>query len=93
MLGLVFLEHKPPPNTRPVSGRTPSRTNMRSNWPTILTLNNNALDVIQANLKSQPLTLDLFDIVKSPSGGSTVFEVPELTGIRRIRWRGYRPFV
>ncbi len=66
---------------------------MRSNWPTILTLNNNALDVIQANLKSQPLTLDLFDIVKSPSGGSTVFEVPEPTGIRRIRWRGYRPFV
>ena len=47
---------------------------------TYLALNNNALDVIQANLKSQPLTLDLFDIVESPSGGSTVFEVPEPTG-------------
>lgn len=45
-----------------------------------LALNNNALDIIRANLKSQPLTLDLFDLVKSPSGGSTVFEVPGLTG-------------
>ena len=47
---------------------------------TYLALSNNALDIIRANLKSQPLTLDLFDIVKSPSGGSTVFEVPGLTG-------------
>jgi len=45
-----------------------------------LVLNNNALNIIRANLKSQPLTLDLFDLVKSPSGGSTVFEVPGLTG-------------
>ncbi len=45
-----------------------------------LALTNNALDLIRANLKSQPLTLDLFDIVKSPSGGSTVFSVPGLAG-------------
>lgn len=45
-----------------------------------LALTNNALDIIRANLKSQPLTLDLFDTVKSPSGGSTVFEVPGLSG-------------
>ena len=45
-----------------------------------LALTNNALDIIRANLNSQPLTLDLFDIVKSPSGGSTVFEVPGLAG-------------
>ncbi|MCI8811136.1 MAG: hypothetical protein HFF84_13740, partial [Oscillibacter sp.] len=45
-----------------------------------LALTNNTLDIIRANLKSQPLTLDLFDTVKSPSGGSTVFEVPGLTG-------------
>ena len=45
-----------------------------------LALNNNALDIIRENLKSQPLTLDLFDIVKSPSGGSTVFSVPGLAG-------------
>lgn len=47
---------------------------------TYLALSNNALDIIRANLKSQPLTLDLFDVVKSPSGGSTVFEVPGLGG-------------
>ena len=45
-----------------------------------MALTNNALDIIRANLKSQPLTLDLFDVVKSPSGGATVFEVPGLTG-------------
>ena len=47
---------------------------------TYLALTNNALDIIRANLKSQPLTLDLFDLVKSPSGGATVFEVPGLAG-------------
>ncbi len=47
---------------------------------TYLALNNNALDIIRANLKSQPLSLDLFDIVKSPSGGATVFSVPGLAG-------------
>ena len=45
-----------------------------------LALTNNALDIIRANSKSQPLTLDLFDLVKSPSGGPTVFEVPGLAG-------------
>ena len=45
-----------------------------------LALTNNALEIIRANLKSQPLTLDLFDVVKSPSGGATVFSVPGLTG-------------
>ena len=45
-----------------------------------LALTNNALDIIRVNLKSQPLTLDLFDVVKSPSGGSTVFSVPGLAG-------------
>ena len=43
-------------------------------------LTNNALEIIRDNLKNQPLSLDLFDIVKSPSGGSTVFTVPGLTG-------------
>ena len=47
---------------------------------TYLALTNNALDIIRDNLKSQPLTLDLFDVVKSPSGGATVFSVPGLTG-------------
>lgn len=40
----------------------------------------NALEVIRDNLKNQPLSFDLFDVVKSPSGGSTVFSVPGLSG-------------
>ena len=56
---------------------TTSLTSVGSDY---LALNNNALDIIRANLKSQPLTLDLFDVVKSPSGGSTVFSVPSLAG-------------
>jgi len=43
-------------------------------------LNSNALDIIKENLKHQPMTIDFFDIVKSPSGGSTVFSVPSLHG-------------
>ena len=31
---------------------------------TYMALTHNALDIIRANLKSQPLSLDLFDIVK-----------------------------
>ena len=45
-----------------------------------LALTNNAVEIIRANLKNQPLTFQFFDIVKSPSGGSTVFSVPGLTG-------------
>ena len=45
-----------------------------------MALNNNALDIIRENLKHQPMTFDLFDVVKSPSGGSTVFSVPGLAG-------------
>jgi len=45
-----------------------------------MALNSNALDIIRENLKSQPMTYDLFDVVKSPSGGSTVFSVPGLAG-------------
>ena len=43
-----------------------------------MALNGDALGIIRENLKNQPLSLDLFDIVKSPSGGSTVFSVPGL---------------
>ena len=50
-----------------------------------LALTNDALDIIRANLKSQPLTLDLFDVVKSPSGGSTVFSVPGLAGEEPVK--------
>ena len=43
-------------------------------------LNGNTLDLIRENLKEQPLTYQMFDMVKSPSGGSTVFTVPGLAG-------------
>lgn len=43
-------------------------------------LKENTLDIIRENLKSQPLSYQLFDIVKSPAGGSTVFSVPGLSG-------------
>lgn len=45
-----------------------------------LALTSNALELIQENLKHQPLSFQLFDVVKSPSGGSTVFSVPGLSG-------------
>jgi hypothetical protein len=43
-------------------------------------LKNNALDIINENLKSQTLSHSLFDVVKSPSGGTTVFTVPGISG-------------
>lgn len=45
-----------------------------------IALTNNAMEIIKENLKNQPLSVQLFDIVKSPSGGSTVFSVPGLSG-------------
>lgn len=45
-----------------------------------LALKNNTIDIIKQNLKNQPLSLHLFDTVKSPSGGSTVFTVPGIAG-------------
>lgn len=45
-----------------------------------IALTHNALDIIRENLKNQPLSFQLFDLVKSPSGGSTVFSVPGLSG-------------
>ena len=45
-----------------------------------IALTSNALDIISENLKNQPLSPGLFDVVKSPSGGITVFSVPGLSG-------------
>ena len=45
-----------------------------------IALRGDTMDVIQANLKRQPLSLDLFDVVKSPAGGATVFSLPGLGG-------------
>ncbi|MBB5336433.1 hypothetical protein [Pectinatus brassicae] len=45
-----------------------------------IALTNNAIDIIRENLKQQPLSFQLFDIVKSPSGGATMFTVPGIAG-------------
>ena len=45
-----------------------------------LALTSNALDIINENLKNQPLSYAMFDIIKSPSGGITSFSVPGLSG-------------
>ena len=56
------------------------RTRTMDTTVNYLALKNNALEIIQQNLKSQPLSFQLFDVVKSPSGGATVFSVPGLSG-------------
>jgi hypothetical protein len=43
-------------------------------------LTTNALDIFRENLKSQPLSFQLFDTIKSPAGGATAFSVPGLSG-------------
>ena len=43
-------------------------------------LTSDALGIISENLKNQQLSPALFDVVKSPSGGTTAFSVPGLSG-------------
>jgi len=43
-------------------------------------LTSDALGIISENLKNQQLSPALFDVVKSPSGGTTAFTVPGLSG-------------
>jgi hypothetical protein len=50
-----------------------------------IALKNNVLDIISDNLKNQPLSFQLFDTVKSPSGGATVFTVPGLSGDELVK--------
>lgn len=47
---------------------------------TYAALNSNTIDIIKQNLKNQPLSFQLFDTVKAPSGGTTVFTVPGIAG-------------
>jgi hypothetical protein len=60
-----------------VINMTNALTPVNSNY---IALKNNALEIINENLKNQPLSFALFDIVKSPSGGATVFAVPGIAG-------------
>lgn len=43
-------------------------------------LNSNTIDIIKQNLKNQPLSIQLFDTVKAPSGGTTAFTIPGIAG-------------
>lgn len=52
-------------------------TTINSNF---VALTSDALGIITDNLKNQQLSPSLFDVVKSPSGGTTVFTVPGLSG-------------
>lgn len=48
-------------------------------------LNENALEIIRENLKNQPLSAQMFDVVKSPSGGSTTFSIPGISGEESVK--------
>lgn len=48
-------------------------------------LNENALGIIRENLKNQPLSAQMFDVVKSPSGGSTTFSIPGISGEESVK--------
>jgi hypothetical protein len=45
-----------------------------------IALTTNAMDIINENLKNQPLSYRMFDIIKSPTGGATAFTVAGLSG-------------
>ena len=45
-----------------------------------IALTSDALGIISENLKHQQLSPAMFDVVKSPSGGTTAFTVPGLSG-------------
>ena len=45
-----------------------------------IALKSDVIGIINENLKNQPLSHAMFDVVKSPSGGITSFSVPGLSG-------------
>jgi len=45
-----------------------------------IALTTNAIDIINDNLKNQPLSHQLFDIIKAPTGGTTAFTIPDIGG-------------
>ena len=48
---------------------TVTETSLTSGNSSYVALNSKALDIIKENLKNQPLSVQLFDVVKAPSGG------------------------
>jgi len=63
--------------TEVMSNATALATVSDSNY---IALKSDALGIISENLKHQQLSPAMFDVVKSPSGGTTVFSIPGLSG-------------
>jgi len=79
------------PTEMPVPKKTPTpkETSAPKEVPTTelsmvdsgyVALATNAIGIISENLKNQPLSYQLFDVVKAPTGGITMFSVPGLSG-------------
>jgi len=75
--GKVQTQTSEPMEERTISMPSTALTPISSEY---IALTNNALDIINENLKNQPLTHQLFDVVKAPTGGTTAFTVPGLAG-------------
>lgn len=75
LIGKVQALEKPAERTIPMPNAVIIKPNSG-----YIALTNNALDIISENLKNQPLSISLFDVIKSPSGGTTAFTVPGLSG-------------
>jgi hypothetical protein len=75
--GKMQTRQSEPAEKRIVAMPNAALTPASSNY---VALTNDAIAIIGENLKNQPLSLSLFDVVKSPSGGATVFAVPGLSG-------------
>lgn len=79
-MSTTTLKNRLASKTTEVEANDHTATTLLTNSPGYAALNSNALEIIEENLKNQPMSLQLFDIVKSPSGGSTVFTVPGISG-------------
>ena len=75
-------------NPAPAGEAAGAEASLVSVTPGYIALTNNAVDLIRDNLKHQPLSLDLFDIVKSSSWTTPP---PGPIGTRPTRWRAPRP--
>lgn len=79
-MSTTTLKNRLASKTTAVEANDLATTTLLTNTTEYAALNGNALEIIEENLKNQPMSLQLFDIVKSPSGGSTVFTVPGISG-------------
>lgn len=79
-MSTTTLKNRLTSKTTDVAANDLTATTLLTNSTEYAALNGNALEIIEENLKNQPMSLQLFDIVKSPSGGSTVVTIPGISG-------------